>query len=114
MLERSGFMPVNYLKKESYTGSYCGMRFKMYKAQVKEDEEEKTVLRIVHWPEPYGFDATDDALKQQMDTSFDEDGIQTGIDWLNQEYLEHYQDNCRQDNYHREKHRKAEQENALN
>ena len=53
-------------------------------------------------------------MKQQMDTSFDEDGIQTGIDWLNQEYLEHYQDNCRQDNYHRENHRKAEQENALN
>ena len=41
MLERSGFMPVNYLKKESYTGSYCGMRFKMHKVQVKEGEEEK-------------------------------------------------------------------------
>lgn len=40
MLERNGFMPVNYLKKESFTGSYLGMRFKMTKAQVGEGEEE--------------------------------------------------------------------------
>ena len=58
MLERSGFMSVNYLKKESFTGSYLGMRFKMTKAQVGEGEEEKTVLRVFHWPEPYGFEAT--------------------------------------------------------
>lgn len=90
MLERSGFMPVNYLKKESYTGSYRGMRFKMVKAQVGEEGEEKTVLRVFHWPEPYGFDATKEELKVSMDTSFDEEGIQKGIDWLNQAYEERY------------------------
>ena len=63
MLERSGFMPVNYLKKESYTGSYRGMRFKMMKAQVGEGEEERTVLRVIHWPEPYGFEATEEEKK---------------------------------------------------
>ena len=86
MLERSGFMPVNYLKKESFTGSYLGMRFKMTKAQVGEGEEEKTVLRVFHWPEPYGFEATAKELKQSVDTSFDEEGIQAGITWLNEEY----------------------------
>ncbi len=90
MLERSGFMPVNYLKKETYTGSYQGMRYKMAKTQVGEGEEEKTVLRVTHWPEPYGFDATKDELKTWMDTSFDEAGIQKGIDWLNQAYAEKY------------------------
>lgn len=92
MLKRSGFMPVNYLKKESYTGSYRGMRFKMVKAQVEEEGEEKTVLRVFHWPEPYGFEATEEALKVCMDTSFDEEGIQKGIAWLNQAYKERYAD----------------------
>lgn len=47
-------------EKESYTGSYRGMRFKMMKAQVGEGEEERTVLRVIHWPEPYGFEATEE------------------------------------------------------
>ncbi|MCI8951136.1 MAG: hypothetical protein HFG49_14045 [Lachnospiraceae bacterium] len=91
MLERKSFMPINYLKKESYTGSYQGMRYKMEKVQVGEGEEEKTCLRIFCWPEPYCFDATKDEKKTYMDTSFDEDGINKGIEWLNQEYSEHYQ-----------------------
>ena len=43
MLERKGFMPINYLKKESYTGSFKGMRFKMAKAEVEENEETGTL-----------------------------------------------------------------------
>lgn len=79
-------MPVNYLKKESFTGSYQGMRFKMLKAQVMEGEEEKTVLRVIHWPEPYGFDATGEEYKVVTEVAFNEEGIQAGIAWLNQEY----------------------------
>lgn len=91
MLERKNFMPINYLKKERFTGSYQGMRYKMEKAQIGEGEEAKTVLRVVQWPEPYSFDATKDEEKTSMDTSFDEEGIEKGIDWLNEEYLKHYQ-----------------------
>lgn len=90
MLERTGFMPIPYLKKTSYTGSYQGMRFKMEKARAGEGEEEKDVLRVTHWPEPLGYDATKEELKTQMDTSFDEEGILKGIDWLNKEYEERY------------------------
>ena len=89
-LQRSGFMPINYLKKESFTGSFLGMRYKMMKAQIEEEDHQKDVLRVVHWPEPYGFDATDEEKKRQKDFSFDEDGIQQGIDWLNQSYTEEY------------------------
>lgn len=91
MLERKGFMPINYLKKESYTGSFQGMRYKMEKAVEGEGEEAKTVLRVFHWPEPFGFDATEDEKKTSTDTSFDEDGIQAGIAWLNEAYKAHYQ-----------------------
>ncbi len=91
MLERAGFMPIAYLKKTSYTGSYTGMRFKMEKVRVGEGEEEKDVLRVTHWPEPFGYDATREELKTWMDTSFDEEGICKGIDWLNEEYSARYQ-----------------------
>lgn len=90
MLERKGFMPINYLKKESYTGSFKGMRFKMAKAEVEENEETRTVLRVTHWPEPYSFDATPEEKKTSRDVSFDEDGIQAGIRWLNEAYEKQY------------------------
>lgn len=90
MLERKGFMPINYLKKESYTGSYRGMRFKMARAETEKDGGTQTVLRVTHWPEPYGFDATPKKQKTSLDVSFDEEGIQAGIRWLNEAYETRY------------------------
>lgn len=89
-LKRSGFMPINYLKKESFTGSFQGMRYKMMKEKSGEKENQTDVLRVIHWPEPYGFDAADEEQKRQKDFSFDEEGIQQGINWLNQAYTEEY------------------------
>ena len=91
MIELHGQISMAFLKKSRFTGSYQGMRYKMEKAQIGEGEEAKTVLRVVQWPEPYSFDATKDEKKTSMDTSFDEEGIEKGIDWLNEEYLKHYQ-----------------------
>ena len=54
MLDLHEFMPVNYLKKEAYTGSHRGMRYRMWKGESGED----TVLMTAAWPEPYGFEAT--------------------------------------------------------
>ena len=34
MLELKDFMPINYLKKEKFTGSHQGMRFRMEKAEL--------------------------------------------------------------------------------
>lgn len=54
-------MPVNFLKKEKFTGSDTGMRYRMEmtKREVpKEDGAdgetvEDTVLTVTSWPEPY-------------------------------------------------------------
>ena len=54
MIERKDVMPVNFLKKENFTGSDTGMRYRMEKAS----KEEETVLKVTVWPEPYGYDAT--------------------------------------------------------
>ena len=61
MITRKDVMPVNFLKKEKFTGSDTGMRYRMEmtKREVpKEDGAdgetvEETVLTVTSWPEPY-------------------------------------------------------------
>lgn len=112
MIERKDVMPVNFLKKENFTGSYKGMRYRMEKAvsirpapeEVNESEEagketnpaegekdaapaaEVTVLRVTAWPEPYCFDATPDEQKIWKEFPFTEEGIVSGVEWLNEQY----------------------------
>ena len=60
MLERKDVMPVAFLKKERFTGSLKGMRYRMEMA--KEGEEAR--LKVTIWPEPYSFDATKEEDKR--------------------------------------------------
>jgi len=83
LLELKDFMPVNYLKKEKFTGSHKGMRFRMEKV---DREGEDPVLGVTAWPEPYGYEATPDEQKTRAEFSFDADGIAKGVDWLNEQY----------------------------
>lgn len=83
MIERKDVMPINFLKKENFTGSFCGMRYRMAKDTVKEGEEEKTVLTVSVWPEPYCYAATPEEQKTEEQFPFTEDGIVSGVEWLN-------------------------------
>ena len=49
MLELKDFMPINFLKKEKFTGSHKGLRFRMEKLE----ENEENFLFVSVWPEPY-------------------------------------------------------------
>ena len=84
MLQLKDFMPVNFLKKEKYTGSCKGMRFRMEKFE--KEGEETPVLRVSVWPEPYSFDCTPEEEKQFLECTFDADGIAKGADWINERY----------------------------
>ena len=75
MLELKDFMPINFLKKEKFTGSHKGLRFRMEKLE----ENEETFLFVSVWPEPYSYD---------LKTSFDADGIARGVDWINERLTE--------------------------
>lgn len=79
MIERKDVMPVNFLKKENFTGSDRGMRYRMEKSA----DGEETVLLVTAWPEPYGYEATDDELKVKFTAPFTEEGIVSGVEWLN-------------------------------
>lgn len=79
MIKRQDVMPINFLKKEAFTGSDTGMRYRMERLQ----EEETALLLVTAWPEPYCFDATEEKDKISARFSFDESGIEAGVEWLN-------------------------------
>ena len=89
MIERKDILPIPYLKKAVFTGSYEGMRFRfaMVKREVPSEEEETgkeiQVLEVTAWEGPYGFDATSPEKMQSVQLEFSEKGIQEGVDWLN-------------------------------
>ena len=82
MIERKDVMPVNFIKKENFTGSYKGMRYRMEKGE----QEEKTVLTVTAWQEPYGYMATPDEQKIKENFEFSEEGIVEGVAWLNEQH----------------------------
>ena len=56
MIDLKEVMPISFLKKEPFTGSYQGMRYRMEKADIQaaeDSEEKKTVLRVCIWPQPF-------------------------------------------------------------
>lgn len=77
MIDREHFMPVNFFKKEAFTGSDSGMRFLVRK---QEDQLEAFV-----WPEPYGFEATADEQKQSAQFEFSPEGVKSAVDWINEQ-----------------------------
>ena len=46
------------------------------------DGEEALVVTV--WPEPYGFDATPEEQKTRARFAFSEEGIEAGVQWLNE------------------------------
>ncbi len=93
MIDLHGDISIPFLKKSRFTGSYQGMRYLLQKAEVvveeaKEEEPAKTeaVIRIIIWPEPFGFEVTPDEKKHSKDFPFNLDGLWAGVDWLNEEY----------------------------
>lgn len=97
MLERSEYMPLEYLKKQKWSGSFRGMRFLLHKVVETRQEEvdgetkdvEQVWLEAVTWKEPYSYEATPDDEKTRNRFEFSEAGREASILWLEQEYEEH-------------------------
>ncbi|WP_455717719.1 hypothetical protein [Anaerosporobacter sp.] len=87
MINRDNFVNINLLKKETFTGSLNGMRYRLKKV-VTEGEEPVTSLLVTIWPQPFNFDNTDDSLKVNKEFEFTTEAIKEAADWLNQSYIE--------------------------
>ena len=80
MIRREDILSMEYLKKTEFTGCHQGMRYRLEKAAGGED---KSVLRVYVWPEPYNFLKTPPEQKETAEFSFDEDGVTDAVAWMN-------------------------------
>ena len=62
MIDLKDVMPISFLKKEPFTGSFQGMRYRIEK---QEADNEPTVLKTTIWPQPFCFDKTPDEKKSE-------------------------------------------------
>lgn len=84
MIDKETFHPLNYIKKEEYSGSMDGMRY-MLKKVAGEDGDE---LLVTIWPEPFGIYATPEEQKQYLTLPLTAEGVAEAADWLNEQYLQ--------------------------
>lgn len=84
MIDKETFHPLNYIKKEEYSGSMDGMRYLLKK--VKSGGTDK--IRVTIWPEPFGIRKTPEEQKESIEVPLDEEGVGMAADWLNAQYEE--------------------------
>lgn len=84
MIDKETFHPLNYIKKEEYSGSMGGMRYML--KRIKAEEEDR--IKVTIWPEPYGIHKTPDEEKQSIEVALTEAGVEEAADWLNAQYEE--------------------------
>jgi len=82
MIDKENFHPLEFIKKEEYSGSMDGMRY-MLKRVKGEAEGDKDRILVTVWPEPYGINATPEELKTKEYFPLDADGVADAADWLN-------------------------------
>ena len=78
MIKKEAFVPMAFFKKEAYTGSRKGMRYRVKK---EEDSFDAAV-----YPEPYCYEATPEEKKTKAAFPFTEEGRGQVVDWLNGQY----------------------------
>ena len=111
-IERNDIMHINFLKKEPFSGSSEGMRYRMAKITYTEPDEEliakirageveppvnkktgevileptkdRFMLGVWVWPEPFDFQKTPEERKEFRELPFNEDGVLEGLAWLNE------------------------------
>ena len=83
MIDKETFHPLNYIKKEEYSGSMDGMRYMLKK--IKKEEED--IILVTIWPEPFGIHATPDEEKTTITVPLTKEGVSEAADWLNEQYM---------------------------
>ena len=84
MIERQDILSLEYLKKTEFTGSHQGMRYRLESVSLRDAKK----LRVTVWPEPFNFFTTPAEEKESAEFSFDEDGVQDAVAWMNDRLFE--------------------------
>lgn len=92
MLAHSEYMPLEYIKKQKWSGSFQGMRFLLHRLTetVQEAADGETIeqvwLEAVVWKEPFSYETTPEEEKYRQRFEFSEAGREQAIQWLEKEY----------------------------
>lgn len=88
MVEKKNMMPMAFFKKEPYTGSSEGMRYRIAKITEEKTEGEETVktdwLEAVVYPEPFCYELTPEENKIRKRFPFQEESLEEIRNWLNE------------------------------
>ena len=71
-IDKKDILPLSFLKKSPYTGSFQGIRYRIE----KQEEGECKSLLVYTWPEPYAFSHTPEEEKEKKSFSFSEKGLE--------------------------------------
>lgn len=88
MIDKQTFHPLEYIKKEEYSGSMDGMRYMLGRVS-GEGEDAPDRIRVCVWPEPLGIQATPDEKKITEYFTLDTDGVNDAADWINKMFFDH-------------------------
>ena len=83
MLRRIDLMALAFYRKEVFTGSLNGMRYRI--ALKKAEEPEQETFQVVLYPDELCFEKTDESLKQYYEFPVSEDGLVQIADFLNEQ-----------------------------
>lgn len=67
---------INYIKKEPYTGSYNGSRYRVWK--------EEDNIRVCIYPDKFCYEKTSEDDKIYKDFTFDKDGLEESMNYIEQ------------------------------
>lgn len=74
----SATISIQYIKKDDFTGSFKGMRYRLAKSG--------DGMEVVIWPGPNNFIKTPENKKQRKSFELTIEGKETAVKWLNEQY----------------------------
>lgn len=83
MVEKRNMMPLDFFKKEPYTGSSQGMRYRIERLVEEAEGEKKEWLEAVIYPEPFCYEATSEEKKTRRRFPFQKESLEEIREWLN-------------------------------
>lgn len=85
MITSEDILNMNFYRKEAFTGSMLGMRYRICRETV-DTPAETDCFRVWVWPGPSAFAAAADDVKRSADFPFTEEGRRQVVDWLNEQW----------------------------
>ena len=74
----SATISIQYIKKDDFTGSFKGMRYRLSKTAEG--------MEAVIWPGPYNYIKTPEQKKQRKQFPLTIEGKEEAVAWLNKQY----------------------------